>query len=72
MAKIVLTLEDTVDDNGTPGMTVHWDSDPKEDDGGAAFNYCAAFLEFIMAHAKTAAIVDDEDQNPSEEDPSLN
>lgn len=63
MSKIILTLEDTKDDDGRVGMTIKWDGDT-DDDGGPAHAYTKMFIEYVLSQSQQAAIIDEEDIMP--------
>lgn len=60
LAKIILTVEDKEQEDGTTGMTVKWEGDT-EDDGGPAFQYVMNFYEYILANAEHAEFVSEGD-----------
>ncbi len=75
MAKVVLTLEDTVDESGVEGLIIDYDPDGDHDETSLAHSYAESFVRHIMAQAKTAEIQDKNGETapaPNKEDSELN
>lgn len=68
MAKVTLVLEDKISEDGTNGMTIQWDVEPKIDDTSLAVNYAQGFVDYIVSVAKDAKyIMEDEIESISGE-----
>lgn len=78
MAKVVITLEDTTEADGTEGITIDWSS-PEEDydEDSLAHAYAAAFVQSITNQAGRVEIIDKDTAEiltspTTEDDPTLN
>lgn len=76
MSKVTLILEDILDDDGKPGLTIDWQSANDYEEGSLAYQYATAFVQGVVSNANKAEIVDRDAPTTkakgSEDDPSFN
>ncbi len=76
MAKVTLILEDTLEPDGSAGLTISYDADEPETRASIAHSYAASFVDYIVGNAKKAVIMDKDaveiDTSPNQKNPKLN
>lgn len=76
MAKVTLILEDSIDENGSKGLLIDWQSDNDYEEDSLAHQYATAFVQGVINNANKAEIIDKDaaivTPKRNEDDSSLN